>query len=124
MKPIRALAAPLLLTIAGCATTHAPALPREASLRPGERIDLPGHARLRYVGTFDDSRCPPDVQCIHAGDAEVRLRIEREAGAEDLVIHASDAAPRIAAPWRITLQRLPHGAAPTATLRIEDAPRP
>ncbi|GAA5079900.1 hypothetical protein [Lysobacter panacisoli] len=121
MKPIRAVVALLLLTVAGCATTPTPALPLEASLRPGQSIDLPGHARLRYVGTFDDSRCPPDVQCIHAGDAEVRLRVEREAGAEDVIIHASDATARTTAPWRITLLRLAHGAAPVATLRVEDA---
>lgn len=120
MKPTTALVLPLLLALAGCATTS-PRLPLDAELRPGERVELPGHAHLRYVGTFNDSRCPPDVQCIHAGDAEVRLQLERGDTAQDVLLRTSARWPTKADGWQISLLRLAHGAAPVVSLRVEQA---
>ena len=34
---------------------------------------LPDGATLRHVTVPQDSRCPPDVQCIRAGDADIEF---------------------------------------------------
>ena len=80
----------LTLVLPACASTGTTsALPAEATLTPGHRIALSDRAQLEYVGTFDDSRCPPDVQCIHAGDARVLLRIAENGDSRDVVLAAS-----------------------------------
>ncbi|HEY0504959.1 MAG TPA: hypothetical protein VGD42_15870 [Lysobacter sp.] len=115
----------LPLSLALCACTGSVAtrtLPAEATLSPGQRMALPDRAWLEYLGTYDDSRCPPDVQCIHAGDARVVLRIGDADAARDLALEASkQGQPRQVGRWRVTLLQLPHGAAPRATLRIDAA---
>ncbi|MDI9239301.1 hypothetical protein QLQ15_10295 [Lysobacter sp. LF1] len=108
------------LVLNGCATTPA-RLPMDAELHPGQSVALPGDARLRYVGTFEDSRCPPDVQCIHAGDAQVRLQLQRAGASKDLTLRASARWPTDADGLRISLLRLTHDAAPVATVRVEQA---
>lgn len=40
-------------------------------MRPGEKVSLAGLGMLRYASLVNDSRCPPDVQCVWAGDAEI-----------------------------------------------------
>lgn len=71
--------APLLLTaciVAGCSTLNPNAnLPVDTpvTLQPAQRIVLPNGNTLIYEGTFNDSRCKPDVVCVWAGKAEVRF---------------------------------------------------
>ena len=99
-------------------------MPAEATLTPGHRIALSDRAQLEYVGTFDDSRCPPDVQCIHAGDARVLLRIAENGDSRDVVLAASrQGEPRQSGRWRVTLLHLARGPAPAARLRVEPAVR-
>lgn len=38
--------------------------------------------RVRFVEIVEDSRCPADVQCIWAGNAKVRLRVNTGRGTE------------------------------------------
>lgn len=115
----------LTLILPACASTGTTsALPAEATLTPGHRIALSDRAQLEYVGTFDDSRCPPDVQCIHAGDARVLLRIAENGDSRDVVLAASrQGEPRQSGRWRVTLLHLARGPAPTARLRVEPAVR-
>lgn len=40
-------------------------------MTPGQRHVLGDAGTLRYVAVTGDSRCPPDVQCVWAGDATV-----------------------------------------------------
>lgn len=113
------LSASLLAACAASPTQGASALPRDVTLHPGERTSLSQDTVLRYLGTENDSRCPPDVQCVWAGDALVRLRLERPAGVQDVELHTADAAPGAAGQWRIQLLRLDRGPSPAATLRID-----
>lgn len=109
--------------LGACAGTMATAaLPAEATLLPGQRMTLPEQAWLEYIGTYDDSRCPPKVQCIRAGDARVALRIgDRDAVLDLALLASTQGQPQAAGRWRITLLDLAHGAAPKARLRVETA---
>ena len=88
MKPSLALAA----LVSALACTGCSSLPRDGvqvalsqpfTLRPGERAALPQQASLRYVGVENDSRCPPQVQCVWAGDADVKLVFEQAGAVTD-----------------------------------------
>jgi len=62
-------------------------------LVPGQTARLANGGGLRYVRLVDDSRCPPDVQCIWAGDAVIALRWVPASGpARDLQLHFNAAA--------------------------------
>jgi hypothetical protein len=118
-----ACTAPILLT--GCASPVRDAIQvsgnQEFTLRPGEQATLPGQSSLRYVGVANDSRCPPTVQCVWAGDAEVKLVFEQAGKAADIVLHSANAAPQPMGPWSLTLVGLERGTAPAATLRLQDS---
>jgi hypothetical protein len=52
---------------------------RELKIRAGRTVTFKGESlRLRFVRVADDSRCPTNVDCIWAGNAEVL--IEASAG--------------------------------------------
>lgn len=126
MKPSLALAALLsALACAGCSS-----LPREGvqvalsqpfTLRPGERASLPQQASLRYVGVESDSRCPPQVQCVWAGDARVNLAFEQAGAVTDLALDMSSTRPQPVGPWMLHLLQLDRGAKPALTLRLDAA---
>ncbi len=113
----------ILAACAGCSSPVRDAIQVSANqdftLRPGERAMLPGQASLRYVGVANDSRCPPTVQCVWAGDAEVKLVFEQAGNPVDVVMHSAKPAPQPMGPWALTLVGLEHGAAPAATLRLQ-----
>jgi hypothetical protein len=61
-----ALAIPLVL--AGCASTAVgPVREGSHTLLPGQSVEVARNARLTYESAAD-SRCPPDVHCIWAGE--------------------------------------------------------
>ncbi|HEY5804185.1 MAG TPA: hypothetical protein VIT90_10880 [Lysobacter sp.] len=113
---------------AGCSspvrTTTPVSVHQDFTLQPGGRAALPQEAALRYVGVDQDSRCPPEVTCVWAGDAQVKLVFEQAGRTEDVVLHAASPTPQTLGPWTLTLLRLEPGASPAATLRLDDAPRP
>ena len=46
------------------------------SLSGSEELERIGDAgTLRYVAVSSDSRCPPDVQCVWAGDVAAEVRV-------------------------------------------------
>ena len=51
------------------------------SMRPGATVTLADHTRLQYLRLASDSRCPPQVHCIWAGDAELLLQWRSPTGA-------------------------------------------
>ena len=66
-------------------------LTREFRLRVGERTEVGDEGlAIAFLGVQEDSRCPIDVDCIWAGDAEVVLEvvIGRRA-AETIVLHSA-----------------------------------
>lgn len=96
--------------------------PGELTLQPGTRAALPDGAWLQYLGVSNDSRCPPDVQCIQAGDADVRFRFEAAGGGSDVTLNTANATVRPIGRWQLRLLRLEHGPAPAVTVRVDAAP--
>lgn len=122
------LASMFLLTAAmlGCAsggTARSVPLGQPFTLQPGERVSLPGDASLRYLNIANDSRCPPDVQCIRAGDADVLFEFVPNAGGttEPITLNTENAASAPIGAWRLQLVTLEQGGAPRATVRVDDA---
>ncbi len=115
--------------LGGCATPYNVGIPvadgGTVALLPGESASLPD-GLLRYVRLVGDSRCPPDVQCVWAGDAEIQVRWQAAGGrAQDAALHTSPLQGRQTAvtfgPHRVSLDALARGIAPQATLRITPA---
>ena len=53
-----------------------PPVDRTFDLRVGASTQVEGtDVEVRFEGVPNDSRCPPDVKCISAGDATVVLRL-------------------------------------------------
>ena len=68
---LRFTALAVLALLSGCATADAVIVDSDFTMSSGEQISLPDASTLRYIGIANDSRCPPDVMCIRAGDADV-----------------------------------------------------
>lgn len=90
------------------------------ALSVGQQIVLPDAATLRYVGIANDSRCPPKVQCIRAGDADVLFDFT-SSGASPARITLNTERVRAAniGAWRLQLLELAPGDMPRAILRID-----
>ena len=91
----------------------------------GEKATLAGGSRLTYLSLVNDSRCPPGVQCIWAGDAEISLRWEPAGGGKSTTfslhtnpIQDHGQTGQDVGSLHITLQTLERGIAPKATLGI------
>jgi hypothetical protein len=119
-------------TLSACATQAGPGDPGAAtiadgqafSMHPGEVVALADRSTLRYVHVGNDSRCPPGVQCIWAGDAEVGFAWSPASGAPtDFTLHTGKE-PRTHDfdGHRLTLVSLERGPAPAAQLRLDAAP--
>ena len=68
---LRFTALAVLALLSACATTGAVIADSNFTMSAGEQVSLPDASTLRYIGIANDSRCPPDVMCIRAGDAHV-----------------------------------------------------
>lgn len=94
----RWLALPALISLASCATaaTMTVAPQTEFTLRVrGEWAQLSGtKVSVRADSVAGDSRCPADVQCVQAGNAEVRLRMKTGAEGEALLYVNTTIEPR------------------------------
>jgi hypothetical protein len=49
-------------------------------LRPGESATIDGTLLVAFRGIRQDSRCPVDVTCVWAGDAEAAIGVAQEGG--------------------------------------------
>ena len=82
----RILAAGLLLSCASSLTQVGPGFDFE--LEPGKPVQLSGTGvRMTLLEVVNDSRCPVDVVCVTAGDAEVRLRVVGEGEDRTVSLH-------------------------------------
>ena len=113
-----------LLTACAGATSHdepSQALAQTLTLRIGDKVALGDQGVLRYVRTANDSRCPVDVQCVWAGDAEVLFEFSIAPGKpQSLTLTFAQPTMPLGARW-IHLIALERGGAPAATIRIDDA---
>jgi hypothetical protein len=75
----------LLLLFLACAASSPPdtkPLGEPFSLTPGQSATVDG-VQITFVAVTQDSRCPPDVQCVWEGDAEVKVRM----GSDEVTLH-------------------------------------
>ncbi len=132
-KPIAApyllLATTLSLLLSACAS--APAANNNASgrmiadgssfaMQPGGTVMLSDRSTLRYVSVKSDSRCRPDVQCIHAGNAVLGFE-SRDAGGsgQSFELNSPDQPQsRDLGSLQVTLESLSFDAAPRAQLKV------
>ncbi len=142
-----ALAAGAAITaLIGCTTAGDLRLEpgRIIALAPGERIALPAGATLHYVGVRSDSRCPPAVQCVWAGEAEVvfqftpprptpattrvRAAPTRESPDDqppaEVVLYTPRQPTSPMGDWQLQLVSLAFGPAPAATIRLHQRNTP
>lgn len=126
-----------MLSLAACvsaaapqaASTPAPSVQNKTitehsiTLALGERTTLSDGSQLAYLRLINDSRCPPNTQCVWAGDAEIELRWTplNKGKATTFSLHTSprqgDGAITLGN-LRLTLSSLARGIAPKATLQI------
>ena len=77
---MRALMILTPLALSACATTQQPERERHfPAAAIGETVMVDG-PQLTVVELLEDSRCPADVQCIHAGRVRVRVAVHLGAG--------------------------------------------
>ncbi len=76
----------LFATYLALAAGSDPGLDEPFSLRIGESMKLPAAGlELRFLDVPRDSRCPLDVSCIVAGEAQVVIQAVTEEGSSELV---------------------------------------
>jgi hypothetical protein len=93
---------------------------QEFPMQVGEQIALADRATLHYLGVSNDSRCQPDVQCIWAGDAEVRFEWSTAGTSKTFTLHTGKDPRRQALGDRtLILVSLARGEAPEAHLRVD-----
>ena len=85
----------------------------------GAQVTLPDATQLHYVGIANDSRCPPKVQCIRAGDADVLFDLVRDGASTRITLNTERTLAAPAGAWTLHLVALAQGAAPRVTLRID-----
>jgi len=121
-----------LMSMTACATQAIGANPgarmiedgQAFTMQPGERVALADSSTVRYVRVTNDSRCPPGVQCIWAGDAEVAFEWTSGSGVVTAFsLHTGkDPKQQVLGERRLTLTSLARGDAPAAELRIDRGP--
>lgn len=124
-------AAPAAVAPTNTATTPAqakePAMPADGNsmelvLLPRQQADL-GSGTLRYARMLEDSRCPPKMQCVWAGDAVIELVFTPAGGAAETFQLHTGKSPReqAVAGGTLHLVQLGREAAPAAKFRFEPA---
>ncbi len=97
----------------GCKDTlsgPSPAIGSEFSLAPAARARIAGTPiSVRFDRVDGDSRCPADVDCVHGGDAVVRVTVQDSGTDHRYELHTGDAQPVTHRQWTIVLLELsPH----------------
>lgn len=118
----------IAMTLPGCtgaSPTRASAPTGQSiPMSPGQQIALPDGASLRYVEVAHDSRCPPGVQCIRAGDANVIFEFIQAAHTpRRVVVNTDPPATAKIGDWQLRVLGLAFGQAPQATVQIDPATR-
>ncbi|GAB3388485.1 hypothetical protein [Lysobacter fragariae] len=116
----RLLAFAALALASGCASGGGITPGSEFTMTVGAQVTLPDAATLRYTGIANDSRCPPDVQCIRAGDADVLFAFTPHGGAGiRITLNTERTLSAQVGGWQLQLVSLVPGGSPRATVRID-----
>lgn len=63
---------------------------REVKVEKGREVELKDEKlKIKFVSLVSDSRCPKDVTCIWAGDAEILLKVRAKGKAKFIHLHTS-----------------------------------
>lgn len=112
--------APLVL-LSGCASGAGVVAGDDFTMAAGEQVSLPDASTLRYIGIANDSRCPPDVLCIRAGDADVLF--DHAVGgnaASRIALNTERQRSAAIGQWQLQLVELAaRGTPPAVTLRLD-----
>ena len=110
-----------LALASGCASSGTVTAGADFEMTAGQQVALPDASTLRYVGIANDSRCPPDVRCIRAGDADVQFDHAAGGGANARVTLNTERTRSTAlGHWQLQLVDLARrGDPPVVTLRID-----
>ena len=114
----RCLVLAVLATLSSCASGGTITPGQAFTMAVGEKVALPDAATLRYAGIANDSRCPPGVQCVRAGDADVLFDFAGSPASRITLNTERKLSADIGA-WRLQLLDLAPGEMPHATLRID-----
>jgi hypothetical protein len=115
----RILAAGLLLSCASSLTQVGPGFDFE--LEPGKPVQLSGTGvRVTLLEVVNDSRCPVDVVCVTAGDAEVRLSVVGEGEDRTVSLHVMQE-PRSITVGAVRLELTGLAPSPRSTVTIPPA---
>lgn len=91
-------------------------------MAPGQQAVLPDQATLTYVTVAADSRCPPKVQCIRAGDADVVFELRPAGGeARRFTLNLPEAPTAPVGAFTLRILALEFGEHPKATVQIDPA---
>lgn len=78
-KSILLLFIAMLLCCQNMDTPIAPTLGEEIEIKFGEQVTIPSEGiRVAFSALLGDSRCPADVTCVWAGNAEVTVQLNDE----------------------------------------------
>ena len=107
-----------LTAVAPAAPLEPIALGKPFALKIGASAKLVNWS-VTFVRVVSDSRCPPQVQCVWAGDAMIELRVTRDRVSRKITLHTS-LGPRsaIALRQRVTLVGLGAKPATVATFKV------
>lgn len=97
------------------------ALGQEFPIDVGESVSIAGEGlTVTYVELVTDSRCPPDVQCIWAGNATIGVALAKAGEPPASVQLNTTEGPTSAASsgYTVALLDLAWGPSPTARLRV------
>jgi len=109
-----------VLALSGCASGGVITTGQDFTMRVGQHVSLADASTLGYAGIANDSRCPPDVQCIRAGDADVLFDYSPRGGAATRITLNTERLRAIRiGPWQLRLIDIAQGDAPRATVRVD-----
>jgi hypothetical protein len=115
----RLLAFAVLAILSGCASSGVVATGKDFHLSVGQQVTLSDGSMLRYAGIANDSRCPPAVQCIRAGDADVLFDHSIRGSALRVTLNTERVRSAAIGTLQLQLIDLAPGDAPQVTARIE-----
>jgi hypothetical protein len=122
MTPLRLLLATLPLMLCACAGTGAagPSAPQRVTLQPGQQLDLGGGARLTYE-SVTDSRCPPTLKCIWAGELLYHFKLATPGATDSFSLGPANAdhiTPASATRVSLDISKVPPPQQPGAALTL------
>ncbi len=111
----------LALALAGCADPIVlPGPAPEFELGVGDIAILQGYGvTVRFEGVTGDSRCPVDVTCVWAGDAEASLRLAVNGASDTLITLHTTVDDRSVTIGGVRLSLVGLSPAPTASTVID-----